>query len=133
MIIEIEGLDARASLRDVIQRKLDAAFAKRTPRPIAVRIDFEDQNSTKGGIGMRCGVTIELPRRRKAVHVEHQAESARLAFDMAFAALERQFDRERGRTLTERRRPKKYYVAKRLLSPDESPETLAEQPRQKRA
>jgi ribosome-associated translation inhibitor RaiA len=134
MILEIEGLDASSPLRGVIQRKLGAAFAKKKLQPIAVRIDFTDENGTKGGVGIRCGVTIELPRRRKAVHVEDQAENPRLAFDTAFEALERQFERERGRTLTERRRPKKYYVAKRLLNPDETLEKLAEErPRRKTA
>jgi ribosome-associated translation inhibitor RaiA len=134
MILEIEGLDARSALRGVIDRKLGAAFAKRKPQPIAARIDFTDENGPKGGVGIRCGITIEWPRRRKAVHVEHQAETARLAFDMAFDSLETQFERQRGRTMTVRRRPKKYFVAKRLLSPEESLETLGEErPRRRTA
>jgi ribosome-associated translation inhibitor RaiA len=133
-IIEIEGVDARSTLRDVIHRKLESAFARKHPQPVSIRIDFTDENGPKGGVGTRCGITVELPRRRKAVHVEHEAENPRLAFDAAVVSLERQFERERGRAMTKRRRPKKYYVAKRLLNPDESLETLAEEsPKRKTA
>lgn len=119
MIIEIEGLDARSRLRDVIGRKLGAAFRSRRLVPVAVRIDFTDENGPKGGVGTRCGITVELPRRRKAVHVEHRAMSERLAFDAAVESLERQLERARKRTRDQSRRPKKYYVARRLLQPEE--------------
>jgi hypothetical protein len=44
------------------------------------------------------------------------AESRRLAFDGAFAALERQLERYRERARDSQRHPKKYFVAKRLLA-----------------
>jgi len=58
-----------------------------------------------------------VPRRR-SLHVEDLALSPRLAFDNAFAGLERLALRERDTTRELRRRPKKYYVAKRLLEGD---------------
>jgi hypothetical protein len=48
--------------------------------------------------------------------VEHTAQTGRLAFDGAFAVLERQLERYRERDRDERRHPKKYFVAKRLLT-----------------
>lgn len=119
MTIEIEGLPSRSSLRAVIRRKLEAVFAGLTRPPLAVRVGFTDENGPKGGIGRRCGINAELPR-KGSLHVEDRAESERLAFDGAVDALERRIKRERGRLRDDRRRPKKYYLAKRLLMPDES-------------
>jgi len=117
--IEIEGLRARSSLRAFIGRKLTEAFASFTAPPIAVRVGFVDENGPKGGDAIRCGINAELPR-RAAIHVEHRAPTERLAFDGALDALERRIERERGRLRAERRRPKKYFLAKRLLMPDET-------------
>ena len=61
----------------------------------------------------------DLPRRPE-LHADLTAESSRLAFEQAFAMLERQVERDRARGREERRRPKKYYLAKRLLEPGAS-------------
>ena len=115
MTLDIEGLAARSALRALIARKIRGLFEEHRPKPIAARVGFVDDNGPKGGVAIRCGITVEIPR-RPALHAEHRAESQRLAFDGAFAALARRIERERGRMLDERRRPKKYFVAKRLLS-----------------
>jgi hypothetical protein len=49
-------------------------------------------------------------------------QTHRRAFDEAFTVLERQLERDVERERQSRRRPKKYYVAKRLLSGWEGPE-----------
>jgi hypothetical protein len=58
---------------------------------------------------------------RRAVHAEHRAEAARTAFDGALTALVRELGRHVDRERDGRRRPKKYYVAKRLLEPGARP------------
>ena len=127
MTIEIEGLSARATLRQFITRKIVAAFDGLRVQPVTVRVWFVDENGPKGGIAIRCGINVDLPRRRP-IHVEQRADAPRTAFDATINALERRIERERGRVRAERRRPKKYYLAKRLLQPDESLETLTESP-----
>jgi ribosome-associated translation inhibitor RaiA len=82
-----------------------------------VRIAFTDENGPKGGTDTRCAVTVDVPR-RPALHVEDLADSHRLAFDAAFSGLERLVRRDRDATREQRRRPKKYYVARRLLEGD---------------
>jgi ribosome-associated translation inhibitor RaiA len=64
---------------------------------------------------MRCAVAVRVPY-RPLIRVEHVSVTARLAFDGTFAALERQLERYRERNRDIRRRPKKYFVAKRLLA-----------------
>jgi hypothetical protein len=56
---------------------------------------------------------VHLPY-RPALRVEHTAETARLAFDGGFGALERRLERYREREREGGRHPKKYFVAKRL-------------------
>jgi ribosome-associated translation inhibitor RaiA len=58
--------------------------------------------------------------------VERTAETPRLAFDAAFAVLERQLEQYRERDRDSKRHPKKYFAARRLLA-EEAP------PRPKRA
>ena len=123
MTIEIEGLRARSTLRAFITRKIAATFAGLTTRPVAVRVGFVDQNGPKGGVAIRCGINVDLPR-RAPVHVEERAATERLAFDGALDALQHRIERERGKVRAERRRPKKYFLAKRLLMPDETLKTI---------
>ncbi len=123
MLLEIEGLTGRASLRTLIERKITDVLDGRV-KSIAVRVGFVDENGPKGGVAMKCGITVEVAR-RAPLHVEQRAENHRRAFDGALEALERKLEHTRGKVQTERRRPKKYYLAKRLLSPEESLETLA--------
>ena len=131
MTIDIDGLGGRARLRAFITRKITVAFDGLTVTPIAVRIGFVDENGPKGGVAIRCGINAELPR-RASIHVEHRARTERLAFDGALAALERRIARERGRQRVERRHPKKYFLAKRLLMPDETLPALSGPPRPSR-
>lgn len=119
MNIEIGGLNARSTLRAFITRKITETFDGLALRPIAVRVGFVDENGPKGGVDIRCGINVDLPR-RAAIHIEERAESARLAFDGAREALETRIQRERERGRAERRRPKKYFLAKKLLMPDET-------------
>ena len=119
MTIEIEGLRARSTLRGFISRKIAAIFSGMTKPPVAVRVGFVDENGPKGGVDIRCGINVDLPR-RAPIHVEERAATERLAFDGALTALEHRVERERGKGRAERRRPKKYFLAKRLLMPDES-------------
>lgn len=113
MTIVIEGMNHDAALRAVMIRKLEALGARLRPPPVSARVGFTDENGPKGGVDTRCALTIEVPR-RPAMHAEEVAATHRLAFDIAFASLERRARRDREANLDERRHPKKYYVAKRL-------------------
>jgi hypothetical protein len=118
MIITIEGLNHDTSLRELILRRLNALGERVRPAPVSARIAFTDENGPKGGNDTRCALTLEVPRRR-SLHVEDLAPDHRLAFDAAFAGLERVALRDRDTARQQRRRPKKYYVAKRLLEGDD--------------
>ena len=100
-----------------VRAKVADALRRIRPVPTAAKIVFADENGPKGGIDTRCTIVTEMPRRRASA-VTELADSLELAFDAAFTALETSIarDRERWRELV--RRPKKYYLAKRLLSPD---------------
>jgi ribosome-associated translation inhibitor RaiA len=64
---------------------------------------------------MRCALTVRLPF-RPSIRVERTAETPRLAFDAAFAVLERQLERYRERDRDNKRHPKKYFAARRELA-----------------
>src|SRR3989442_3827135 len=126
LVVEVLG---DVALRRLIGKKLEALRRHLRQPPIAVRVGFTDENGPKGSPGIRCAVTVDMARRR-ALHVENTAATSRQAFDLAFEALERralqEIDRERDR----RRRPKKYFLAKRLL--ESEPEQPVETPNRQR-
>ena len=105
------GREARAH---VGARLRDVVGAVPVPATSA-RATFSDENGPKGGNAMRCALEVQLPR-RAAVHVEALAATPRLAFDQALAKLERQLDRLVATARELRRRPKKYFVARRVLA-----------------
>lgn len=114
MTIDIQGIPPRGALRARIVREMEEILGRLRVGKVPARVTFEDENGPKGGPDIRCTLAVRMPRRAEVV-VERVAETPRLAFDAAFASLKRQIERRRGGGRTKARRPKKYYVAKRLL------------------
>jgi hypothetical protein len=110
----IRGLSPNSQLRPKVQRRLDEMLGSLTMKPVAGTAVFVDDNGPRGG-GIRCALALRLPY-RAALRTECVATTPRLAFDRAFALMQRQLESYRERQRDRRRRPKKYYVAKRLLS-----------------
>jgi ribosome-associated translation inhibitor RaiA len=117
LAIDIEGVERGTMLRSRAVKVLEGTLRTIGLSPVKAKITFFDDNGPKGGRGMRCALSVRLPY-RPAIHVEQLAETSRLAFDGAFAALERRLERYRERDRDIKRRPKKYFVAKRLLVGD---------------
>src|ERR1700738_310957 len=115
MGIDIQGGERAKALRARSVRLLGAALEPIRLAPVRAKITFFDDNGPRGGLGMRCAVDVRLPF-RPSIRVEQVAETSRIAFDGAFAALERRLERYRQRDRDIKRRPKKYFVAKRLLT-----------------
>lgn len=112
--IEVIGLDAATALRARVLRRLRAALSGFPVRPIRAEVRFVDDNGPKGGLDARCALTVRLPY-RPAIQVERRGLAPQEAFDLALPVLERQLDRYRERQRQSRRRPKKYFAARRLL------------------
>jgi ribosome-associated translation inhibitor RaiA len=114
MPIEISGIPIDRALRARVTAQLTETLRTVHREPVVTTVTFFDDNGPKGGRDIRCACTVRMPRRR-AIRVEHVAQTCRLAFDAAGEALARRLQElsERGRTL--RRRPKKYFAAKRLM------------------
>jgi len=110
MTLIMEGIGLDDPLRPFIQDKMTTATTRGRLRATAARVGFTDENGPKGGVGIRCALTVDLPR-RPATHASGLGETPRAAFDAAYAALEHELARERQRRRTMARRPKKYFVA----------------------
>ena len=119
MRVVVEGLGEDRALRTLVSGKVAASLGRLHVPATTARVQFANETSAKGGPAARCSITVDLPRRPE-LHADITAESFRLAFEQAFAMLERQVERDRARRREERRRPKKYYLAKRLLEPGAS-------------
>lgn len=117
--IEISGI-RDSGLRAAISKRVGDALKPLQVKPLAAQVTFFDDNGPKGGRAVRCALTVRVPY-RPTVRVEHTAVTPRLAFDATFKSLERQLERYRERDRESRRRPKKYYVAKRLLEGEAAP------------
>jgi len=110
MTLVMEGIALDDPLRPFIQNKMTALTSRGRLRPISARVAFTDENGPKGGIGIRCALTVELPR-RPTLHASGLGATPRLAFDAAHAALAHELTRERQRRRDAARRPKKYFAA----------------------
>ena len=113
--IAIRGISQSTALHGRVAARMTVALESLHVAPVSARVTFFDDNGPKGGRGMRCALTVRVPY-RPLIRVEQVALTLRLAFDGAFAALERQLERYRQRDRDIKRRPKKYFVAKRLLT-----------------
>lgn len=117
MTLLMESITLDDPLRAVIEARVAAMLGRGRLRPTVTRVAFSDENGPKGGVGIRCLVTVELPR-RPALHASDVAATPRQAFDTTIEALEREVLRDRQRRRDAARRPKKYFVAHRGLQPD---------------
>ena len=120
MPAHIRGIPDDLALRSRIAGEMSAALLR--VKPVAAQVAFFDENGPKGGVAIRCALTVRLPR-WPVLRVEQMGETARLAFDGGLVMLKRQIERHSERARDQRRRPKKYYAAKRLLIGGEAPET----------
>lgn len=117
MRIEIESLHGDPRLHDRIVARVTKACSRLPHEPTSALVNFTDVNGPKGGVDMRCAITVWMPG-KKTAHVEDIATSPSTAFDAVIDSLERWVKEHTERFLDERRRPKKYYLAKRLLEPE---------------
>jgi ribosome-associated translation inhibitor RaiA len=117
MSLEIRGVGIDSALRSRVTTRVTAAVSRLAVSPVTARVTFSDENGPKGGRAMRCAMSLRLPR-RTPIQVSEIAETPRLAFDQALAALERQLARYREEFREQKRHPKKYYTAKRLMAPE---------------
>jgi len=110
MTLVMEGIALDDPLRPFIDTKMTALSRRGRLRPISGRVAFTDEDGPKGGVALRCALTIELPR-RPTTHANGLGQTPRLAFDAAYEVLEQELSRERGRRRDVARRPKKYFAA----------------------
>jgi ribosome-associated translation inhibitor RaiA len=111
--IKITGLQ-RNPLRGRLNRLMTEALEKLAVAPVTGEASFFDDNGPKGGRAMRCALTVRVPF-RPSIRVERSDVTPRLAFDAAFAVLERQLERYREKDRDSKRHPKKYFAARALV------------------
>jgi len=118
MDIGIRGIERDPALRARVVKRVGAAVKPLQVKPVVARVTFFDDDGPKDGPAVRCALTVRVPY-RPSIRVEDMAQTPRLAFDGALVALERRLERYRERDRESRRRPKKYFAAKRLSEGDE--------------
>jgi ribosome-associated translation inhibitor RaiA len=115
MTIAIHGIRQDTPLVARVSTRLGTVLDALRVTPISVKATFFDDDGPKGGPAIRCAISVRVPY-RPLIRVEHISLTGRLAFEGALATLERQLERDRERVRDIKRRPKKYFVAKRLLA-----------------
>jgi len=113
--IEFRTCAASKTTRTRVTACLKTALDPLVVEPTTARATFTDENGPKGGPAIRCTLEAKQPR-RPAVHVEAVATTQLLAFDRALAKLERAVARRRQTARDAKRRPKKYFAARRVLA-----------------
>jgi hypothetical protein len=112
--IDVGAFAAPSRVRAQAMERLLAVLARVPVRPLTARLTLVDENGPNGEEGLRCAVTVALPR-RAVIRVGQVAEAPAPALARTLDALERRLERERVRRREGRRRPTKYFWARRLL------------------
>ena len=113
--IEFRGSIARRAIRARVAAGLTGVLDGMPVLPTSTRVAFTDENGPKGGEAIRCALEVRLAR-HPAVYVEDVASTPRLAFEAGLAKLERRLRRIRETARESKRRPKKYFGARRVLA-----------------
>jgi hypothetical protein len=114
MTIRIRGIGTESEFRARVLGEVQSMLSKTRVQPTTATIVFTDVNGPKGGVAIRCAVTAELPR-QATLRVAPLAATAPLAFAKALKALARGLSGAPDRRRALSRRPKKYYLAKRMM------------------
>ena len=112
--VEVQGLPERAAARLRTSPRIARALAGLPGHVTSARMTFTDQNAAKGGLDMRCAVTVSLRGRRRQLHVEAIGQTPRHALDGVLAKLTRVIAKTEETDRNRRRHPKKYYAAGRV-------------------
>lgn len=115
MDIRIDSTAGRRIPRAHITASLEKALKRIPGDPVTARVTFTDVNGPKKGVDIECGLLLTMPRRRP-MRVVRRGTTPRVAFDLAYDSAARWLADLRDRDEQSRRRPKKYYAAKRLLA-----------------
>ena len=115
MKIHIENETKQRIPRQHVLARVTEALTRMAASAATARVTFSDVNGPKGGADIQCALLVTLPG-RPAIRAERAQTTARLAFDESFARLTRQLEHVRRQRRESSRRPKKYFVAKRLFS-----------------
>jgi hypothetical protein len=115
MLTRISGVGARGRLRAEIVRRLERLVARRGVAPRAVRVAFFDDDGPRGGVAVRCALTL-TPSKGPIIRVEHTARTYSAAFKGALTILARQLKRrvQRRRRRTRYPRPRPAALRRRL-------------------
>jgi ribosome-associated translation inhibitor RaiA len=111
--VDVSGLPPRRAAGLRASTRVAKALAALPSRVTATRVVFRDENAAKGGVDIRCAITVSLAGRGR-IHVADIATTPRRALDGALDKLARRLARTRQRERESSRRPKKYHVAARL-------------------
>jgi putative sigma-54 modulation protein len=112
--LEVSGLPIAETVRSRVARRIRRALVGVQTSPIDVHVTFADVNGPKGGTDIRCAIDVRIPR-TAPIHAEAFAARDITAFDRSVAVITRPIARRLLRRQDSQRRPKKYYVAKRLF------------------
>ena len=105
MLIRISGLRGRDQLRIEVVKQIRRLLERRGVSPRAVRVAFFDDDGPRGGVAIRCALTV-TPSRGPRIRVEHTARAYTTAFKKALTVLTRRLKRRAQRQRYRMRYPR---------------------------
>lgn len=115
MNIRIENETKERIPREHVVNHMTRALRAIEGSAVTARVTFSDVNGPKGGADIRCALLVKVPG-RPPIRVARVQTTPRLAFDESYAAAVRRLEEMTEHQRDAGRRPRKYFVAKRLLT-----------------
>jgi hypothetical protein len=125
MLITINGLRERDRFRVEVAEQTRRMLERRGGSPRAVRVAFFDDDGARGGVAIRCALTV-TPARGPGIRVEHTARTYSAAFKGALSVLTRTMKRRVQRQRRRKRYPRPRPAARRLRRAQRAGEDDAE-------
>jgi len=74
LTMAIRGIPSDRTLRARVAKQMAAVLAPLRVTPVSAQVIFFDENGPKGGVSIRCALTVRLPY-RPTVRVEQMGEA----------------------------------------------------------
>jgi hypothetical protein len=113
--IQVRGVARDPDFQTSVRDRVRAVLRRANVGAVTAMVTFADQNGPKRGPDTRCTLVVGMPGRR-TLRVAEVATDRTLAFSQCLSAVERELTERKGKRRELARRPKKYFLAKRLLA-----------------
>lgn len=118
LIKGVKGFEIYSSHKEYIEKRF-RKFEQRVKEPAFLEFAFHHTHGTRANIDKRIHLTFTMAGMRKSEHLEELSEHFPETIDKLQKRFAKVLQQYRGKNIQSSRRPRKYYLAKKLQQESE--------------